>query len=68
MKRWVLVCLLVAMVTGVQAANKYRDFTDTQGRTITARIVSVQLDTDDWSLYDKPGVELVLYDFPKNDG
>jgi phosphohistidine phosphatase len=34
----------------------------------TAGVVSVQLDTDDWSLYDKPGVELVLYDFPKNDG
>jgi phosphohistidine phosphatase len=34
----------------------------------TAGVVSVQLDTDDWSLYDKPGVELQLYDFPKNDG
>ena len=34
----------------------------------TAGVVCVQLDTDDWSLYDKPGVELVLYDFPKNDG
>jgi phosphohistidine phosphatase len=34
----------------------------------TAGVVSVQLDTEDWSLYDKPGVELVLYDFPKNDG
>jgi phosphohistidine phosphatase len=34
----------------------------------TAGVVSVQLDTDDWSLYDKPGVELVLYDFPKNNG
>jgi phosphohistidine phosphatase len=34
----------------------------------TAGVVSVQLDTDDWSLYDKPGVELLLYDFPKNDG
>ena len=32
----------------------------------TAGVVSVQLDTDDWSLYDKPGVELLLYDFPKN--
>ena len=32
----------------------------------TAGIVSVQLDTDDWSLYDRPGVELALYDFPKN--
>jgi phosphohistidine phosphatase len=34
----------------------------------TAGVVSVQLDSDDWSLYDKPGVELLLYDFPKNDG
>jgi phosphohistidine phosphatase len=33
----------------------------------TAGVVSVELDTDDWSLYDKPGVELALYDFPKND-
>ena len=32
----------------------------------TTGIVSVQLDTDDWSLYDRPGVELALYDFPKN--
>ena len=34
----------------------------------TAGVVSVQLDTDDWSLYDRPGVELLLYDFPKNKG
>jgi phosphohistidine phosphatase len=34
----------------------------------TAGVVSVQLDSDGWSLYDKPGVELLLYDFPKNDG
>jgi len=32
----------------------------------TAGVVSVQLDADDWSLYDKPGVELLFYDFPKN--
>jgi phosphohistidine phosphatase len=32
----------------------------------TAGVVSVELDTDDWSLYDKPGVDLLLYDFPKN--
>jgi phosphohistidine phosphatase len=32
----------------------------------TAGIVCVELDTDDWSLYEKPGVQLVLYDFPKN--
>ena len=34
----------------------------------TAGVVSVALDTDDWSLYDKPDVELLLYDFPKNNG
>ena len=32
----------------------------------TAGVVSVKLDTDDWSLYDKPETELLLYDFPKN--
>jgi phosphohistidine phosphatase len=32
----------------------------------TAGVVSVELDSDDWSLYDKPAVELLLYDFPKN--
>jgi phosphohistidine phosphatase len=32
----------------------------------TAGVVSVELDTDDWSLYDKPDVELLLHDFPKN--
>ena len=32
----------------------------------TAGVVSVELDTDDWSLYDKPDVTLLLYDFPKN--
>ncbi|HSM31425.1 MAG TPA: histidine phosphatase family protein [Woeseiaceae bacterium] len=32
----------------------------------TAGVVCVELDTDDWSLYDKPDVKLVLYDFPKN--
>jgi phosphohistidine phosphatase len=32
----------------------------------TAGVVSVELDTDDWSLYDRPDVELLLYDFPKN--
>jgi phosphohistidine phosphatase len=33
----------------------------------TAGVLSVELDTDDWNLHDKPGVELALYDFPKND-
>jgi phosphohistidine phosphatase len=32
----------------------------------TAGVVSVELETDDWSLYDKPAVTLLLYDFPKN--
>ena len=32
----------------------------------TAGVVSVELDTDDWSLFDKPDVTLLLYDFPKN--
>ena len=32
----------------------------------TTGVVCVELDTDDWSLYDKPDVNLVLYDFPKN--
>jgi phosphohistidine phosphatase len=32
----------------------------------TAAVVSVEIDSDDWSLYDKPATELVLYDFPKN--
>ena len=32
----------------------------------TAAVVSVEIDSDDWSLYDKPATELLLYDFPKN--
>lgn len=32
----------------------------------TAGVVSVELDTDSWSFYDKPGTKLLLYDFPKN--
>ena len=32
----------------------------------TAGVVSVELDSDDWSLYDRPAAELLLYDFPKN--
>lgn len=31
----------------------------------TAGVVSVELDTDDWSLYDKPDVKLLVYDYPK---
>lgn len=32
----------------------------------TAAVVSVEIDSEDWSLYDKPAAELLLYDFPKN--
>jgi phosphohistidine phosphatase len=32
----------------------------------TAGVVSVELDTDDWSLYDKPDAKLLVHDFPKN--
>lgn len=39
---------------------------DLTGNMPTAGVVSVELDTDDWSLYDKPDVTLLLYDFPKN--
>jgi len=31
----------------------------------TASVVSVELDSEDWSLYDKPAAELLFYDFPK---
>ena len=31
----------------------------------TAGVVSVELDSEDWSLYDKPAAELLFYDFPK---
>ena len=31
----------------------------------TSGIVSVNLDSDDWMLYDRPQTELVLYDYPK---
>lgn len=32
----------------------------------TAGVISIELDTDEWTLYDKPDTELLLYDFPKN--
>jgi phosphohistidine phosphatase len=32
----------------------------------TAGVVSVELDSDDWSLYERPDTTLLLYDFPKN--
>jgi phosphohistidine phosphatase len=31
----------------------------------TSGVVSVNLDTDDWMLHDRPQTELVLYDYPK---
>ena len=31
----------------------------------TAGVVSVELHSDDWSLYDRPDAELLVYDFPK---
>lgn len=31
----------------------------------TAGVVSVQLDTDTWSLYEKPVCELLAFDYPK---
>ena len=39
MRRILLVVGLIAVVMGTQA-EKYRDFTDTQGRTIRGRIVA----------------------------
>jgi phosphohistidine phosphatase len=32
----------------------------------TAGVVSVELDRDDWLLYDRPATELLVYDYPKN--
>ncbi len=31
----------------------------------TAGVVSVQIDRDDWSLYEQPAAELLVHDFPK---
>ncbi len=31
----------------------------------TAGVVSVQIDRDDWSLYEQPRAELLAYDYPK---
>ena len=31
----------------------------------TAGVVSVQMDRDDWSLYEQPKAELIVYDYPK---
>ena len=40
MKRWVQIACLLTFLASVQAEDEYRDFTDTQGRTIRGRIVS----------------------------
>ena len=32
----------------------------------TAGVVCVQFEQDDWALFEKPEIELVLHDFPKN--
>ena len=32
----------------------------------TSGVVSVELDTDEWALYDRPDTQLLPYDFPKN--
>lgn len=32
----------------------------------TAGVVSVNIDVEDWNLYDQPETELVLHDWPKN--
>jgi phosphohistidine phosphatase len=31
----------------------------------TAGVVSVQIDQDDWNLYERPKTELLVYDYPK---
>ena len=31
----------------------------------TSGVVSVELDCDDWMLYDRPNTELILHDYPK---
>ncbi len=31
----------------------------------TAGVVSVQIDQDDWNLYEQPTTELLVYDYPK---
>ena len=32
----------------------------------TAGVVSVQIDRDDWLLFERPKTELLVYDYPKN--
>jgi len=31
----------------------------------TAGVVSVQIDRDDWNLYEQPQTELLAFDYPK---
>jgi hypothetical protein len=31
----------------------------------TAGVVCVNIDRDDWMLYERPSTELVVYDYPK---
>lgn len=31
----------------------------------TAGVVSVQIDQDDWNLYERPSTDLLVYDYPK---
>jgi hypothetical protein len=40
MKRGGLIFCLIAVITGAQAEDTYRDFTDTQGRTIRGRVLA----------------------------
>ena len=35
------------------------------GNLPTAGVVSVQVDQDDWSLYERPATELLVHDWPK---
>ncbi len=35
------------------------------GNLPTAGLISVNIDCDDWMLYDRPTTELVVYDYPK---
>lgn len=34
----------------------------------TAGVVSVQIDQDDWNLYERPSTDLLVYDYPKKVG
>ena len=36
------------------------------GNLPTSGVVSVGLESDDWTLYDRPTAALILHDFPKN--